>query len=378
MKFNGEYYGFIPVNENFIQVVFVKIEKFRVFIKTTDNEYLGKINTETAIEFNLRNSKNDFPFTLILSVIKDISIKGFNGTWSKISSQNLKPTLGKIIIVEKQESNFEVDIYPIDVFKDFIYETEYYIVPFEELFRETTFQKAGVININSHYRKKYTIDVLEELRIPISQYLLFFKEYVVLTKGENIEVNIIQGKFGINIHFSLRRKLAFSLIQSWLEEYISFTQNTLNELKVNFYTDLAKKEKELVIENLKNQISTFQESLRLAQQKAKLLKKENKFLKGIISTTQNYNRLTRSKKNPLKVDLLYLVSNDKIKQCFERLEDLFIENNNEEYNQITLLRSKFNRIRKDKNKGTISNNRYDKEMNKIINIIIEIIQHIED
>jgi len=172
---------------------------------------------------------------------------------------------------ELRNSTKEFVEYSIKVMNDLIHET---ITHFDKL------DKA----IRSN---KFIVNLDEEIITPISQYLLFFREYILKSKNENISIDINRIEKGIQISFPESNSIKISLIKEWMMEYLSHVNNKTSEFQVNYETEKSENSKKLLQLSLKQEVSSLENRMEIVKMENGLLKENNEYLKLILQNLSN-------------------------------------------------------------------------------------------
>ncbi len=121
----------------------------------------------------------------------------------------------------------------------------------DEVLRTVSHFKDWVIN---------TIPVPEELRVAIKQYLVFFTEYVLAAKNEEIKFEVRTIPNGLEIHTRPENELEYEKTIEYLREYLELLQKNVDEITAPT-SDRSNEEILMFMVDLKNQLRFFQMSL---------------------------------------------------------------------------------------------------------------------
>lgn len=159
------------------------------------------------------------------------------------------------------------------------------------IYREVKKEEDGNGELNSLNQNKTVKEVLielpNELKTSLQQYLIFFKEYVETAKGVKIEFNIIQVEQGLQITLKKNKDLEMNEVQTWLDEYISFTKSNIDNTVINVENKLSNAEIDLLKIKLENQISHLKNNLKTVEFENNFLRENNHFLKNLALAFSN-------------------------------------------------------------------------------------------
>lgn len=239
-------------------------------------------------------------------------------------------------------------------------EAEKYLMRFDEIVASTN---------------KYTLTLPDTLKTCISQYLLFFEEFVFRAKGKTVLVNVNKINKGLEVEINPLASASPVEISTWLKEYVDFIRQKIENLTINFENGVSTFEANILIIDLKNQISTLKNSVEIANLRSQQLLDENSFLRTLaLSYAQKAPQLVLENENNKK-NLKNLIAKGNISEAINELKKIII--NNEKYlNQIILLEFRFNRTNYEIRNGISNNDDSKLELTKIINNILDLIDEI--
>ncbi|NJX16884.1 hypothetical protein [Tamlana crocina] len=140
-----------------------------------------------------------------------------------------------------------------------------------------------MIEENKKHNKELNIKIPPELVTSYNQFLEYFSDYVKHAKGENIEFNIVKLKDGLDISLSVPDDSDIETIGNYLNEYLNFTKQNIEKLKVNVETDISETDFNLLVLDLKHQVTSLKHSLELASLRNNLLSGQVDHLKELSS-----------------------------------------------------------------------------------------------
>ena len=121
----------------------------------------------------------------------------------------------------------------------------------DEVLRTISHFKDWVIN---------AIPVPEELRLAIKQYLVFFTEYVLVAKNEEIKFEVRTIPNGLEIHTRPENESDYEKVISYLREYLELIQKNVGDINVAT-SDKNNKDLIMFMVDLKNQLRFLHMSL---------------------------------------------------------------------------------------------------------------------
>ncbi|MBC8754620.1 hypothetical protein H2O64_08035 [Kordia sp. YSTF-M3] len=143
--------------------------------------------------------------------------------------------------------------------------------------------------------KKYTFLKLDKHLISsISQYLVFFSNYVKDSKKVNITMHASEVEGGLDIAFDFPETTTREELQIWLDEYLGFLTTDKENFQVNTVAEVTNEKADVLILKLKSQVQHFKHSL-------DILKLENNLLKSHNEQISDITKLLASKGNQLFV-----------------------------------------------------------------------------
>ena len=142
------------------------------------------------------------------------------------------------------------------------------------------FVKNGVYrNIDENVKSE--VNIPETLRTAFHQYLIFFNDFVKKTKDTEINLSIKQIDEGLEITYS--SNLNKIKIQKFLDEYIGFIQQNVENIQPKFETEISKSEKEIFIVDLKSQVRHLTTQIEIKDVENRLLRENVDKLYGLLT-----------------------------------------------------------------------------------------------
>ena len=127
--------------------------------------------------------------------------------------------------------------------------------------------------------KSFKIKVPKEIRTAIKQYLIFFEEFVYKSKGYRIDLSIKKTEDGLQINISDSETTKIEKLREWMTEFVGLLYQNIENLTIEFEIPTTEFKADLLIADLKNQITSMKNSLDIARLENKYLDKEVDSLK---------------------------------------------------------------------------------------------------
>lgn len=238
---------------------------------------------------------------------------------------------------------------------------------------------ANMAHLNNTFG--YKVIMPDFLRTPISQYLSFFDDYVINSKGIKIGFTISKIEDGVLIQVLPNQRTDVNEIKKWFMEYVNIVRD------VTYFTRLdgvsLSTEKPLIDEYLLHQIDSLKKSIQILESaKNGILKNGNKPI-NFISNSENgindkvlYFFEREANLKPTTKELKISIENGYIASVINelRLFNLPLELSNE----VSLILSRMNELNSKLNRGIISMEEESLEKNRITNSLINLIDRVED
>ena len=162
--------------------------------------------------------------------------------------------------------------------KEFFQTVEYLLLKLEVENEEETI----IFNLN------------EEIRTALKQYLVFFNDFVKVTKKEEVDFEVFNHPEGLELVF---RTTQSDIIVHYLWEYLSFIQKRADEVQIIYYGDNDLKTRQLIEIQLRGEIRALETRLEFANYKIELLEEQLKETKELL----NFSKSIQSKPINLSV-----------------------------------------------------------------------------
>ncbi|WP_299252077.1 hypothetical protein [uncultured Lacinutrix sp.] len=133
------------------------------------------------------------------------------------------------------------------------------------------------------HNKEITIKLPKELITGYNQFLEYFSDYVKYSKGEDVQFDVNKVSDGLNIDLSVSENLNIETVGNYLKEYLDFAKQNIDSLKVNIETDINETDFNLLVLDLKHQVTSLKHSLEIANMRNNLLGGQVDHLKELAS-----------------------------------------------------------------------------------------------
>lgn len=215
------------------------------------------------------------------------------------------------------------------------------------------------------------------LRKSLQQYLLFFPEYVKSSKGEKIEFDVTEVEDDLEIKFNLKRGQTLEQLGKWFDEFMGFVHANLSDLKVNFEIEATPRDADILIAQLKVQVTHLSHGLELEKLKAHYSEKEADFLKELtfkmIAPPQQKKIIIQTES---EIDeIRQLTASGDLKAAIEDTYNLFSKSRDRRLNEVIAIQARFNRLSEEHRTGTISNSDYHLKINSIQGALLELLDN---
>jgi hypothetical protein len=134
------------------------------------------------------------------------------------------------------------------------------------------------------YNKEITLKLPKELITGYSQFLEYFTDFVKYSKGEEILFDVTKLDDGLVIDLSISSDSNIDLIGKYLDEYLSFAKQNIDNLKINVETNLDETDFNLLVLDLKHQVTSLKHSLEIANLRNNLLSGQVDHLKELSTS----------------------------------------------------------------------------------------------
>lgn len=230
---------------------------------------------------------------------------------------------------------------------------------------ENLFKKYEIDEISS-----IIVEVPDELKLSLQQYILFFKEYIRNTKGYDTYFEVIKSNTGLRIDIKPREIDDFNLFNEWFNEYLDFIRKANSSIQIAIKGDISPKKIEIFTAEMKNQIRHLESQLEIANLKNRFLSDENSFLRNLSLNLSNSNRVLReygyNDISEFKLRLKKMLSNGKVYEVLKDLTKYLKSENLDGFDDLILINSKLSQLNLECQAGVISKDEERIERQKIV------------
>ena len=213
----------------------------------------------------------------------------------------------------------------------------------------------------------FRLPVKEELVIPLFKYILSFEDYLKDVKGLSIDIKIKYFGESIGLEYRAPSISHEKVIIDYFAEYLQLIFINQHIVTPKFEVFHPNKKKDLILDDLNNEINSLRNKISILEQKAALLKDENKFLRE-LSKNMLVDKPTRAKKREIisNIDSLkkrigkgeiFAVIGDFIEYAPKGFPDLV--------NELYLYQASLKRLMDRKRKNIISEDFFAMELSKV-------------
>lgn len=190
--------------------------------------------------------------------------------------------------------------------------------------------------------KSFKIRLPKEIRTAVKQYLIFFEEFVYKSKGYKIDLSIKKTEEGLQVNISEKENTSLDKLKNWMTEFVGLLYQNIDNLTIEFETPTTDFKADLLIADLKNQITSMKNSLEIARVENKYLSKDVDYLKELVDklNTKDFMITQSLIHSTPKLLLTEKIYNDPHLSATEReLIDVIYENTKSEIERRELLKS---------------------------------------
>ena len=221
--------------------------------------------------------------------------------------------------------------------------------------------------------ESFFIKIPESLRTGLQQYFVYFKDYVRNFKGKDIKFEVIRVKGGLRIDIRYG-EIDKKELDKWFKDFLKNLRQPTKIIDSTFEVHRNENEKSIIKKELQNQVVSFENTLKILQERNNLLEKEVSFLRK-LSIKLTESNITKSFDSASKNELKKKLSEGKIKEIINSL--LKVTDNDEKlYDNLISILFQYNNTINDSLKGIISNEEKTRALNIISQSILEIINRI--
>jgi Leucine-rich repeat (LRR) protein len=143
------------------------------------------------------------------------------------------------------------------------------------------FANEGVYNEKENSDKVNSkIEIPEALRTAFQQYLIFFNNFIEKAKSVKVDLQINQYNKGLEISYS--NSIDTPKIQEYLNEYIGFIRQEVDNINPKFETKLSKPKKDIFIVELKSQVRHLTGQVEIKKVENNMLQKQVEMLHEVL------------------------------------------------------------------------------------------------
>jgi len=136
---------------------------------------------------------------------------------------------------------------------------------------------------------EFILDFDEQMKVPMTQFLNYFKIYVKRSKEIEIDYTINNTETGIKINFKENKNSTIQEIKSWMIEYVSNIDK--REMETNLTNISKRKNIDILKLELQVQVDSFKNSVEILKVENKYLKDNNQFLQGLLTNLSTQNTI---------------------------------------------------------------------------------------
>ena len=253
----------------------------------------------------------------------------------------------------------------------------------QESFSPTITTFSGLIDYIQKFnsrKRKFSVKFPKKVNRIIQQFLNYFTEFVEKAKGQKIRFDVYNHDTYLEIEIWANDEKNIEEISNYLQEYFGFLKQDINSLKVEVEIEVTSQDFNILILDLKQQLTHLKHSLEIAKFGKEQLEGEITYLRSIVkelamSTLPKPSILINKESENPKNQFLKLLANNEIQKCIDRLMDIFFSTDNTEViNEIIIQSANFQEFEKNKALGILFNEELNMNRNKIISSIANILQ----
>ena len=156
--------------------------------------------------------------------------------------------------------------------------------------------EKNFIKLMGSYVPKYamTFDLPNESRAPVQQYIIFFKEFVRVSKGYDVEFIVEHIEQGIKIEFRGQKSEWEDKIKDWFQEYMGLIRSNLEEIKIKYTVDVDDVRKDILLTKMENEVSHLKNALKIAHLENKYLAEKYEDVKELSLILADKNIIVSS------------------------------------------------------------------------------------
>jgi len=127
------------------------------------------------------------------------------------------------------------------------------------------------IHIGNRQILRQPIILPKELRTPIKQYLTYFKEYIHIVQGIEVEFEVLSYADGLILEIEEKENFNFSKICHYLNEYLIFMKKNIDDINPEVETNISATKKDIFLVKLKNEVQQLKFKIEIEQIEKRLL-----------------------------------------------------------------------------------------------------------
>lgn len=128
----------------------------------------------------------------------------------------------------------------------------------------------GVSNQDGNSYKVF-VQIKDELKIAVKQYLSYFNQFVKRSKNEVVNFNIDENKDGLVLNFKVQNLNDLENIKTNLSEYIKFSEKPESEIIPYIHTGTSEYDKTMLMLELKQQVRHYHSMMESAKDNLKVV-----------------------------------------------------------------------------------------------------------
>ncbi|MCU0445079.1 MAG: hypothetical protein MUE85_09185 [Microscillaceae bacterium] len=177
-------------------------------------------------------------------------------------------------------------------------------------------------------KKYFTLKVNKELKTPIQQYLLFFKDYVAGAKKKKIRFEVREESDDtLLLVTNGSNEISIEEMQGYFEEYVELTRQNMDKWVMKVDDSVSPMDADILRLQLENEIGRFRNAYKIARIRNKDLKKQNETLEQLLIGFSQKPTIININTQSEEVDLIKLLMDliDKAVRMMERKSTKKIE-----------------------------------------------------
>lgn len=133
------------------------------------------------------------------------------------------------------------------------------------------------------YNQKVEMRLPKELSTAYKQFLGYFADYVHHAKGIQIQFDVLTVQDSLEFQINTFGETTMDKVGEYLSEYLGFAGQNLEKLKVPVAVELSDRDFNLLVMDLKNQVTSLKHSLEIAQIRNGALLEQSNYLKQLTT-----------------------------------------------------------------------------------------------